>query len=103
MAAGESKVERYLKLRVIATGGMTRKVKWLDRSGAPDRLVCWTFPNVALVEVKRPGKTVDPQSLQAREIRKLRESGWPVYVVSSREEVDALIVKMTVDKVKGTL
>ena len=34
----ESEVEAYLVKRVKALGGEVRKVKWLGRNGAPDRL-----------------------------------------------------------------
>jgi hypothetical protein len=92
MAAGESKVEDYLKRRVKATGGHTRKVRWLDRNGAPDRLIWWTFPNAHLVETKAPLKGIDWQSTQGREIIILTDTGWSVSVINSIEQVDAFIM-----------
>lgn len=91
MGTPERKVEDYLRKRVKETGGMIRKIRWIGRRGAADNLVFYKFPAVALVEVKREGATVDPRSQQARDLRRMREAGWPVYVVSSREEVDAMI------------
>lgn len=94
MAAGESEIEKYFKRRVQDTGGKTRKVKFLDRNGAADRLAWWRFPVVALVELKAPKKGVDPRSLQAREIRIMQADGWPVFVINSKEGVDEFIEKM---------
>lgn len=91
MGAPEAKIEGYLRRRVKETNGMIRKLRWLGRRGAADNLVSYTFPAVALVECKAEGKDVDPRSQQARDLRRMREAGWPVYVVSSREEVDAMI------------
>ena len=61
----ESQIERYLVARVKALGGECRKVQWLGRSGAPDRLVMWDrsggdfeYPAYVScwVELKAPGK-----------------------------------------------
>lgn len=37
--AEEAKIEKYLVKQVKTLGGEVRKVKWLGRRGAPDRLV----------------------------------------------------------------
>ena len=34
----ESEIEKYLVKQVKAAGGEVRKVKWIGRRGAPDRL-----------------------------------------------------------------
>jgi len=94
MGKPEAKIESYLRQQVKAHGGMVRKLRWLGRRGAADNLVSWQFPAVALVEVKAEGKDIDPRSQQARDLRRMREAGWPVYVVSSREQVDAMIVEV---------
>lgn len=93
----ESDVEKYLKQRVKELGGKTRKVKWLDRRGAPDQLVmlpeiksrgpAGTIPSERfLVEVKRPGGVVEPHQL--REHKLLRSYGWRVEVVYDFHDVD---------------
>lgn len=95
--AGESEIEAYLVRRVKETGGYTRKVKWLDRNGGPDRLCWWRgycLPNAAFVETKAPKKGVNPLSPQGREIALLKETGWPVYVLNTKERVDAFINEM---------
>lgn len=91
MGRREGKIENYLRRRVKETGGQYRKVGWIGRRGAPDQLVWWTWPRVALVECKAEGEYVKPGSQQEREIKRFAETGWPVYVVNSHEAVDAVI------------
>jgi hypothetical protein len=100
----ERDVEGYLIKRVAELGGETRKVGWLGRAGAPDRLVllpagrrrqvgdrtvidaygCHFF-----VEVKRPGKGAEPQ--QEREHARLRAAGVKVYVLDTKAKVDEVL------------
>lgn len=91
MGRPEASIEGYLARRVKETGGKTRKVKWIGRRGAPDRLVWWTWPRAALAECKAEGKHLEPGSQQEREVNRLSEDGWPVYVINSREAVDRMI------------
>lgn len=84
----EGVVQAYLVKRVKAEGGKTRKVRWIGRRSAPDQLVWFTAPG-AWVEVKRPGK--DATEAQKREHKKLREDGWRVFVIDSKEGVEQLI------------
>ena len=96
----ESDVEAYLNKRVLELGGEVRKVRWVDRRGAPDRLVM--LPEVAsngpagtipserfLVELKAPGEKARPE--QKREHLRLRKYGWRVEVVDSTEEVERIL------------
>ena len=85
----EGKVEAYLIARVKETGGRQRKLQWIGRRGAPDRMVWWPGPNLHFVEVKRAGGRLHP--LQVVEGDRLRADGFRVWVVASREEVDAFI------------
>lgn len=89
----EGKVEAHLVKRVKETGGKTRKLRWIGRRSACDRLVWWVFPNAALIEVKRPGE--EPTKAQAREHRLMSADGWPVFWVDSKEMVDDLISRLT--------
>lgn len=41
----ESEIEKYLVQRVKALGGEVRKVAWIGRRGAPDRLVMLPIPD----------------------------------------------------------
>lgn len=94
MGQKETPIENYLRDRVKHEGGEIRKVKWLGRDGAPDRLIWWSGPRFAFVECKAPGEEVEWRSAQGREIRRLREDGFAVYVVDSREAVDTMIVEV---------
>ena len=93
----ESDIEGYLAKRVHAMGGEVRKVNWIGRKSAPDRVVmrrCET-PTV-WVELKRPGgKATFPKNAheeaQAREHDRMRRAGQYVVVIDSFEGVDALL------------
>lgn len=104
----ESKVEAHLTKRVKALGGEVRKMKWIGRHGAPDRLVLlsgwpaalaqsrlyalqdWSYSldtcGHILVELKRPGK--DAEAHQAREHERLRAAGFVVLVLDTIEKID---------------
>jgi len=83
----ESKVEAYFVKRVSEIGGKTRKIKYIGRKDAPDRVVyfngCW------FSELKRPGKKA--RSSQEREHDLMRKHGVKIYVISTFEEVDRFI------------
>lgn len=81
----ESVVEKHLCNRVKRLGGEVRKVKWIGRSNAPDRLVLLTFV-AAFVELKRPGER--PTKAQAREHQRLRRCGLRVEWFDTPEGID---------------
>lgn len=87
----ERDIERYLVERVKQLGGEVRKVKWIGRRGAPDRLVM--MPLIAFgviwIELKAPGKKPEPHQL--REHRRMRRMGQRVEVIDSMGGVDALL------------
>jgi len=98
----ESLIEEYLTEQVTIADGECRKVKWIGRRGAPDRLVMlpevkgrfdWdgTPGRTIWVELKAPGEKVEPH--QAREHIRMRAMGQTVIVIDSFEGVDALIGK----------
>lgn len=109
----EEHVESYLKQRVEYHGGEVRKVQWVGRKNAPDRLILlpgpwcgatssggmWMSPRSVWVEVKRPGgRDTFPKDAheraQHREHERLRSFGQRVEVVDSREGVDELITSI---------
>lgn len=98
MGKPEAKVEDYLRDRVKALGGQIRKVRWIGRTGAADELVWFQWPQVGLVECKAPGKDIDPRSSQGREFRRMSEAGWPIFVVSSKGDVDRVLIAIRLQK-----
>lgn len=115
----ESVVEAHLVKRVKALGGEVRKVQWIGRRGAPDRVVMlppfrlrareespeaskWLGDMTRViceelgwkflttwVELKRPGEVAEPH--QAREHERMRKMGQRVVVLDSIEAVDKFL------------
>lgn len=98
----ESTIEKYLVKRVKELGGEVRKVQWVGRSGAPDRLVM--CPNIRRrgddctiwVELKNPDTiktfpTNAHERAQHREHERMRKLGQRVVVIGTIEQVDALL------------
>jgi len=99
----ERDIERYLCKKVKALGGEVRKVKWIGRRGAPDRLVMmphrtiaeadlgtyYGFSRMVWVELKAPGKKAEPHQL--REHKRMQAMGQRVEVIDSFEGVDNLL------------
>lgn len=98
-AVRESQIEKYLVQRVKQLGGEVRKVKWLGRRGAPDRLVMlplrWDeeldrFVDCTIwIELKAPG--AQPEAYQVREHERMRKMGQRVEVVDSFARVDEVL------------
>lgn len=94
----ESTIENYLVNRVKELGGEVRKVQWIGRRGAPDRLAMLPFHSrngafsacaTIWVELKAPGEKAKPH--QKREHDRMRAVGQIVVVIDSFEGVDALL------------
>lgn len=81
----EGKIEKALCDRVKALGGEVRKVQWIGRRGAPDRLVLLPGRHV-FVELKRLGAV--PEAHQSREFSRLVMAGFDVVVIDSLEQID---------------
>ncbi len=71
-----------------AQGFIYRKLAWIGRTGAPDRLFSRADRGPFLVEFKRPGK--GPDAKQTREIKRLRKAGITVHVIDNVEAGCAL-------------
>lgn len=101
----ERDIERHLVERVKALGGEVRKVQWIGRRGAPDRLVMLpqqrrergvgvlapiiVQARSVWVELKAPG--VKPEAHQLREHQRMRAMGQRVVVIDSIEGVEELL------------
>ena len=97
----ESEIESYLVKRVKEVGGECRKVKWLGRNGAPDRLVMLPPRDreengTIWVELKTEGLAAlfphtPHERQQHREHERMRAVGQRVVVIDSIAGVDALL------------
>ena len=98
----ERDIERYLVKRVNDLGGEVRKVKWVGRAHAPDRVVMMPerrdandrdesnlMAQTIRVELKAPGEK--PRPGQLREHERMRRMGQRVVVVDSIEGVKELL------------
>jgi hypothetical protein len=90
----ERDIEAYLVAKVREACGEVRKVQWIGRRGAPDRLVMlppigYFKPATIWVELKAPG--VKPEAHQLREHERMRNMGQRVVVIDSIEGVDELL------------
>jgi hypothetical protein len=86
MAPRERDIERQLIRRVKQAGGEVRKVTWIGRRGAPDRLVLIPDREPLFVELKAPGGRIS--RLQEVEHRRLRAAGCRVMVIWKVEEIE---------------
>lgn len=114
----ESDIEAYLNKRVKELGGESRKVRWIGRNSAPDRIVMLpahvrlvplSEPNPKVIkvpvqkpaqtiwiEVKAPGKGATfpanaHERAQFREHERMRKMGQRVEVVDCYERVDEVL------------
>jgi hypothetical protein len=84
----ERDVSAYLNAEVEKLGGEIRRVQWIGRNNAPDKLVLLDGAS-GWVEEKRTGK--DAEAAQKREHDRLRKAGLFVRVVDSRADVDMFL------------
>lgn len=83
----EDVIEKYLRLRVKALGGLCIKLNPFGYAGIPDRMVLLPGGILSFYELKRPkGGRFEP--LQERWHAKLRKLGFRVYVCRTKEAVD---------------
>ena len=84
----ERKFEKRLVELAKKHGWYCRKVKWIGRRGAPDRLLISDWGRRTWIELNSPGKK--PDKLQEREHAEMRKFGENVRVIDSMEGVEAL-------------
>lgn len=91
----ESDIEQHLVERVRSLGGEVRKVKWIGRNGAPDRLVM--LPDRTIwIELKAPGLAAlfphtPHERQQHREHERMRKMGQRVVVLDSFHGIDEVL------------
>lgn len=84
----ESKIEAHLVAQVKALGGEVRKVKWINRNSAPDRIVMLP-ENTFWAELKATGEK--PTAAQLREHERMRKVGQQVEIIDSIERIGELL------------
>ena len=70
-------------------GGLCLKFVSPGWEGAPDRICLFPSGKIFFVEVKRPG--AKPRPLQVKRHEELRELGFRVYVLDSKEMIPDLL------------
>lgn len=96
----EGKVEDYFVEQCEANGALVRKLAYVGRRGAPDRMAVWARvqgygpgdgqeAQIDFVELKAKGQKADDH--QAREHGRLWALGCNVFTLDSKEAVDRYI------------
>ena len=85
----ERDIEAYLVRRVKALGGEIRKLRWIGRRGAPDRVVMFPGGRLWWIELKRPGGITEAH--QAREHARMLAMGQRVLVLDTIEKIDGVL------------
>jgi len=85
----ERDIEAHLVRRVKALGGEIRKLRWIGRRGAPDRVVMFPGGQLWWVELKRAGGIAEAH--QAREHARMLAMGQRVLVLDSIEKIDGVL------------
>lgn len=79
----ERQIEMPVVKRAEAAGYFCRKLAWLGRRSAPDRLFSREDRGVVFIEFKKPGE--DATLAQSIEHRRMRAAGMEVHVCDSIE------------------
>ncbi|GAA4827911.1 VRR-NUC domain-containing protein [Paenibacillus vulneris] len=89
----ESTLERRLVREVKAIGGLA--LKWVSpgNRGVPDRLVILPRGRTLYVEMKAPGKPLQP--LQEKWAHSLQGLGHQVYKIDSNDDIDRFIAEVS--------
>jgi len=88
----EREIERRLKNEVEKAGGLCLKFTSPGFDGVPDRIILFPKGKITFIELKAPGEK--PRPLQTARIEKLRDYGFRVEVLDSKEEIGELVKQM---------
>jgi len=91
----EKEIEATLVRAVKKRGGIAPKFVSPGFCGMPDRIVLLPEGRGAFVELKAPGEK--PRALQIVRMRQLRQLGFRVYVVDSKEQIGDVL-----DEIQGS-
>ena len=82
----ESSVEKYFVALAVKYGWAVRKLQWVNRAGAPDRIILKHYQRLVFVELKAPRGVLAPH--QEREHERLRAMGFEVVVLWDKQMVE---------------
>lgn len=85
----ESRIEKYLKMKVSQIGGKAFKFVSPGVSGVPDRIVLLPEGRIVFTELKAPGEK--PRPIQLHRIKQIRALGFRVEILDSKDAVDKFI------------
>ena len=85
----EKNIEQYLVRKVREMGGKAYKFVSPGNAGVPDRLVIFPSGRAVFIELKAPGRV--PTNLQNAKHRELEKLKQRVFVIDSKEKVDAVL------------
>ena len=92
----EREIERRLKNEVEKAGGLCLKFTSPGFDGVPDRIILFPKGKITFIELKAPGEK--PRPLQTARIEKLRDYGFRVEVIDSKEGIGELVMEMKGEK-----
>jgi hypothetical protein len=90
----EKSIESYLKEQVEKLGGKCYKFESPGTAGMPDRIVVYKGC-VVFIETKRPG--AKPRKLQQERIKELIAQHVPAFSIDTKDKVDNLIMRLSID------
>lgn len=85
----EQIIERMFVKKVKQMGGMALKVNSTTMAGLPDRMVLLPHGVLFFAELKATGKK--PRVLQEFVHKKLKDLGFTIYVIDSKEQVEEVL------------
>ena len=85
----EKEIEKYLRDKIKNLGGIAYKFISPGNNGVPDRLICLPTGKAIFMELKAPGK--EPKPHQNLQINRLRNLGFDVRIIDSKQKVDEFI------------
>lgn len=88
----EREIERKLKNEVEKAGGLCLKFTSPGFNGVPDRIMLFPKGKITFIELKAPGEK--PRPLQTARIQKLRDYGFRVEVIDSKEQIRELVMEI---------
>jgi predicted methyltransferase MtxX (methanogen marker protein 4) len=88
----EKEVEAALTKAVKGVGGLCWKFVSPGMSGVPDRIVLLPNKPMLFVELKAPGRK--PTPLQSKRHEELRNRGFRVELIDSKEDAKALVLEL---------